>query len=370
MELIETEAIVIGAGVVGVAIARELSKNNIETILIDKNNYIGEEVSARNSGVIHAGFYYPSKTLKAKFCNLGNKSIYNYCNDRSIYAKKTGKILVSSDKNSLSIFKNYKENAIKAGGQQLKLLSKSELTDLEPNVSCLYGLLSPETGVLDVHAYISSLENDFLKSGGVTSLNSELLSVSKNSNSFLSLLSNSDENFTIKSKIVIMATGLHSDNFFNKIPIDTKSLIKNINYSKGHYFKLSGKSPFNHLIYPLPTKFGLGIHAGFDIDGSIRFGPDTSRSSEISYKFDSGIKEKFVEAITEYWPGLNPEKLHEDYVGIRPKIQKNSESFADFSILSKEEHGLENFIFLQGIESPGLTCSLPIAKYVYNLVNN
>jgi len=368
MELIETEAIVIGAGVVGVAIARELSKNNIETILIDKNNYIGEEVSARNSGVIHAGFYYPPETLKAKFCNLGNKSIYNYCNDRSIYAKKTGKILVSSDKNSLSVFKNYKENAIKAGGQQLELLSKSELTDLEPNVSCLYGLLSPETGVLDVHAYISSLENDFLKSGGVTSLKSELLSVSKNSNSFLSLLSNSDENFTIKSKIVIMATGLHSDNFFNKLPIDTKSLIKNINYSKGHYYKLSGKSPFKHLIYPLPTKFGLGIHAGFDIDGSIRFGPDTSRSSEISYKFDSGIKEKFVEAISEYWPGLDAVKLHEDYVGIRPKIQKSSESFADFSILGELDHGVENFIFLQGIESPGLTCSLPIAKFVCNLL--
>ena len=166
-----------------------------------------------------------------------------------------------------------------------------------------------------------------------------------------------------------MATGLYSDQFINNPIINKKDILKTINYSKGHYFKLSGKSPFKHLIYPLPTKYGLGIHAGFDIDGSVRFGPDTEWSSEIDYSFNSQLKQKFVDAIKNYWPELNPDKLNEDYVGIRPKIQKPEESFADFSILNFENHGIENFIFLQGIESPGLTCSLPIADYVYDKLN-
>ena len=368
MESIETQALVVGAGVVGTAIARQLSISGIETILVEKNSCIGEEVSARNSGVIHAGFYYPPQSLKAQFCNLGNKLIYNYCKDRDIYAKKTGKILVSSNKNSPGIFRNYIENARKAGGQNLRELSKAELNDLEPSISSAYGLLSPESGVLDVHKYIASLENEFLKSGGITSLRTKFLKVSKNNKTFSSILSNANENFIITSKIVIIAAGLHSDQLHHCLPISAKNLCKPVNYSKGHYFKLSGAAPFKHLIYPLPTRFGLGIHAGFDIDGSIRFGPDALWSSEISYKFTPGLKEIFVEAIKDYWPELDPEKLHEDYVGIRPKIQKLSESFADFSILSEEDHGLEDLIFLQGIESPGLTCSLPIANYVLNLL--
>ena len=370
MQPIDTECLIVGGGVIGLAIARELSSNNVETILVEKNNCLGEEVSARNSGVIHAGFYYPQTSLKSQFCNLGNKMIYAYCKDKNIYAQKTGKILVSSDKDSINFFNKYKENAIFAGGEALQVLSKSELLNLEPNISSDFCLLSPETGVLDVHSYISSMENDFIKSGGTVALKTKFLNFDKDTNYFKTYLRSENESFEIRSKFLIMTIGLHSDKHINNLPISNKNSFRKINYSKGHYFKLSGKSPFNHLIYPLPTKYGLGIHAGFDIDGSVRFGPDTSWVSEIDYKFDVKLKKKFVTAIHEYWPKLNPEKLHEDYVGIRPKIQKRSETFADFSILRKEEHGLENFIFLQGIESPGLTCSLPIAKFVYNSVIN
>ena len=369
MESIETQAIVVGAGVIGTSIARNLAKNNIETILIDKNNFIGEEVSARNSGVIHAGFYYPKDSLKAKFCNKGNKAIYKYCSEKKIYARKTGKILVSSDKNALEIFNQFNENAIASGGDELEIISKKDLRDLEPNIIADYALLSPETGVLDVHNYLKSIESDFLNFKGTLSLRTEFINFTKNSNSFASICKTENELFEIKSRILIMATGLYSDQFINNPIINKKDILKTINFSKGHYFKLSGKSPFKHLIYPLPTKYGLGIHAGFDIDGSVRFGPDTEWSSEIDYSFNSELKQKFVDAIKNYWPELNPDKLNEDYVGIRPKIQKPEESFADFSILNFENHGIENFIFLQGIESPGLTCSLPIADYVYDQLN-
>ena len=369
MQSIDTECLIVGGGVVGLAIAREFSKNNIQTILLDKNKYIGEEVSARNSGVIHAGFYYPQNSLKARFCNNGNKLIYEYCASNNVYTKKTGKILVSSDKSAPTIFKKYMENAISAGGEPLKLIFEKQIKELEPNITSTYGLISPESGVLDVHNYMKSLELDFLNDKGMLSLRTEFIDFSHNNFLFSSICRSEEEEFQIKSKILIMATGLYSDRFINNKFINDKNLIKKINFSKGHYFKLSGKSPFKHLIYPLPTDHGLGIHAGFDIDGSVRFGPDTSWVSEINYQFDSSLKEKFIEAIQEYWPNLNPDKLHEDYVGIRPKIQKPNESFSDFSILDRNHHGIDKLVFLQGIESPGLTCSLPIANYVYDKVN-
>ena len=368
MDRVTTEALVVGAGVVGLAIARELSKNNIETILIEKNTVLGDEVSSRNSGVIHAGFYYPQKSLKAQFCNIGNKFIYEYCHERGIYAKRTGKIIVSSDIKSLDIFKSYSDNAIKTGGQELQLLSKTDLSLLEPNISSEFGLLSPETGVLDIHNYIASLENDFTNLGGTTALTTKFIKCIKKNGVYISTLNTAGEEFEISSRILIIAAGLHSDKLRNQLPLKNSLQVKALNYSKGHYFKLSGAPPFKHLIYPLPSIFSLGIHAGFDIDGSVRFGPDTNQTSEINYSFDIDIKNKFVTAIRDYWPSLNPERLREDYVGIRPKIQKEPESFTDFSILSRSDHGLENFIFLQGIESPGLTCSVPIAKYIFNLI--
>ncbi len=369
MYTIETEAVIIGAGVIGTSIARTLSKNGVETILIDKNDFIGEEVSSRNSGVIHAGFYYPQKSLKAKFCNKGNKSIYQYCRERGIYAKKTGKILVSSDEKAKGAFNKYSENAKAVGGDELISINQERLKELEPNINAKFALLSPESGVLDVHNYIKSLESDFLDSKGTVSLRTEFIDFINKDNLFISLCKTNEEKFEIKSRILIMATGLYSDQFSKNNLINKKNIIRTVNYSKGHYFKLSGKSPFNHLIYPLPTKYGLGIHAGFDIDGSVRFGPDTEWTNEIDYKFNSALKDKFIKAIKDYWPDLDQEKLNEDYVGIRPKIQKPDESFADFSILTNKDHEIENFIFLQGIESPGLTCSLPVADYVYDQLN-
>ena len=369
MDIIDSNVLIIGGGVIGLSIAASLSESGYETILVEKNIHLAEEVSARNSGVIHAGFYYPKNSLKSKFCNSGNKLIYDYCSKKNIYNKKTGKILVSNQKKSINIFKEYINNANYIHAEPLRIIDKAEIEKLEPDVEADYGLYSPETGILDVHSYSNSLENDIVSNNGLISLNSYLKNTKKIGDNFHSTIkTGTEECFEIKSKLIIFCAGLHSTKLKNIDIFQDKNIIKDINYTKGHYFKLSGQSPFNHLVYPLPTKYGLGIHACFDIDGSVRFGPDTYITSKIDYTFEPGIKQNFVRAIKEYWPGLNEEKLHEDYVGIRPKIQKSNENFADFSILGPNDHQIDNCIILQGIESPGLTCSLSIADYVTRMI--
>ena len=370
MDIINTNVLVVGGGVVGLSIAAHLAKEGLETILIEKNSKLAEEVSARNSGVIHAGFYYPKGSLKSKLCNYGNKLLYQYCNDNNIYNKKTGKILVAKNQESLNLFKKYIDNANSINAEPLKILEKKEIQKLEPSVVANYGLLSPETGVLDVHAYITSIENEVVTNGGLISLTTLLKNTKKIGDFFHSIVSTGTEEFIIKSNIVIFSAGLHSRKLKNIDIFNNKNIAKDINFTKGHYFKLSGKSPFTHLVYPMPTKYGLGIHAGFDVDGSVRFGPDTFLTSKIDYSFEPGVKKTFVDAIKDYWPDLDEDKLNQDYVGIRPKIQKQGEKFADFSVLGPNEHGINNCVFLQGIESPGLTCSLPIANYVSSLVKN
>ena len=349
---------------IGLLVANQLSNKGLEKILVEKNTVLGEEVSARNSGVIHAGFYYPAGSLKYQFCNIGNKALYSYCKQKGVNTKRTGKILVSKDKNANAIFQRYIKNSQFIGASSLTILDYNELNKLEPEIEADYGLYSPETGIVDVHGYLSALASDFEANNGLISLRTKLLDSKKVGEYFYSKLQSGQEKFNVKSKYIVFCTGLHSFNMTRTELFSEVKEVKNINFTKGHYFKLSGRTPFNHLIYPLPTKFGLGVHATFDLDGSVRFGPDTEFSSGIDYSFSPGVKDQFLSAIKDYWPDVLSENLHEDYVGVRPKIQKKNEQFADFSILTDQNHGIENCVFLQGIESPGLTCSIPIGKYV------
>lgn len=367
MEKISTQILVIGAGVVGLAIARKLMLEGHETILVDKNSKIAEEVSARNSGVIHAGFYYPIGSIKSQLCNRGNQMIYEYCSEKDIFSNKTGKIVLGNNSDDLKKVNQYISNAEYYKGQPLSLISADEMRAIEPNILAEFGMLSRETGVLDVHHYAESLANDFEDFGGYLSVNTKFIDTKRKNKKFISTLETGEEKFLISSDFIIFSAGLNSDEI-----ITTKNFnediagIKKLNYTKGHYFKLRGKSPFNHLIYPMPTKLGLGIHAGFDIDGSVRFGPDTEVVDKVSYSFEPNMKQKFLSAIKRYYPAISIDDLEEDYVGIRPKIQASNELFADFSILSKNDHNIDKLIFLQGIESPGLTCSLSLAEYISN----
>lgn len=367
MDRISTNILVIGAGVVGLAISRKLALEGKEVILIDKNKKIAEEVSARNSGVIHAGFYYPQGSLKSQLCNLGNKMLYRYCDDKNIYTDNTGKIVIGNTDKDLSKINQYISNTEHYGGEPLIFLNSASLKEMEPNVVAEFGVLSKETGVIDVHQYAESLANDFESEGGYLSKNSIFKSLKKKNNKFISSIQTEEEEFEIMSEYIIFSAGLSSGNILSKKNFDQDvNGIKRLNLTKGHYFKLKGKSPFNHLIYPMPTKLGLGIHAGFDIDGTVRFGPDTEVVDTISYDFEPEMKTKFLDAIKRYYPDISDDSIEEDYVGIRPKIQASDEPFADFSILTRMDHQIENMIFLQGIESPGLTCSLAIAELINN----
>mgnify|MGYP001179799707 CR=1 FL=1 len=371
MDKISTNILVIGAGVVGLAISRRLMLEGKEVILIDKNQNIAEEVSARNSGVIHAGFYYPKGSIKSKLCNRGNKMLYKYCDEKGIYSKNTGKIVIGNTDQDLKKINQYISNTEHYGGQPLRFLNSSLIKEMEPNVVAEFGVFSKETGILDVHEYAESLANDFESGGGYLSKNSIFKSLKKKNNKFISSIKTGEEEFEIISEYIIFSAGLSSGDILSKKNFDQEvSGIKKLNFTKGHYFKLKGKSPFNHLIYPMPTKLGLGIHAGFDIDGSVRFGPDTEIVDKISYDFEPAMKTKFLNAIKKYYPEITKDSIKEDYVGIRPKIQTHDESFADFSILTKSDHQIENMIFLQGIESPGLTCSLALAEMISNNVEN
>jgi L-2-hydroxyglutarate oxidase LhgO len=371
MEKIYTKVLVVGAGIVGLAIARKLMLEGKDTILIDKNKKIAEEVSARNSGVIHAGFYYPPASLKSQLCNVGNKMLYKYCKEKNIFLENTGKIVLGNTDADLAIINKYISHAEHYQGEPLTLIKADDMRQIEPNVVASFGMLSPETGVLDVHHYSESLAHDFKGGGGHLSLNSIFAGMSKENDKFVSEVHTGEEKFHIISEYIIFAVGLNSGDILShpKYQEDIAG-IKKLNFTKGHYFKLKGKSPFSHLIYPMPTKLGLGIHAGFDIDGTVRFGPDTHVVNKISYHFEPNMKEKFLHAIRRYYPAILDDEIEEDYVGIRPKIQAADEKFADFSILLEREHKIKKLIFLQGIESPGLTCSLALGDLVNNYVAN
>ena len=228
-------------------------------------------------------------------------------------------------------------------------------------------LYSPNSGVIDVPEFVTALEGDIQHSGGLISLRTSFLSSSREKDSFV-INCKAEENFSIESKYLINCSGLNNERTLKNISNFPKEKIFKNYFAKGHYFKYSGKTPFLNLIYPISGQHSLGIHVGFDLAGGMRFGPDVEFVNEIDYSFNESLKSKFVSSISQYWPDIDPEKLHPDYTGIRPKITKPNESTKDFSIQTQNDHGIKNFINLQGIESPGLTSSLAIAKYVSRLV--
>ncbi len=364
MYTIETDILVIGAGVVGLACGKDLSDAGFRTIVIEKSDFIADSVSSRNSGVIHSGIYYKNNSLKARLCVQGKEELYKYAKDRKINHKKVGKVIFGSYSQEDEIKKLYK-NGIKNGLKELRILDNRSLKEIEPNIKSDIGLFVGDTGIIDVTEYARALANDIEQNNSYVSKNTNFKEVEIIDSFFYSLLQTKSETFKVKSKHLIIACGLDSYNVSQRIPfLKNHTDIKPLNLMKGHYYKINGEYPFNHLIYPLPDKFSLGIHSSFDLSGSTRFGPDAEKINKIDYSFSAGTKEKFVEKIKEYWPEILNEELYEDYVGIRPKIQLNSGVFADFSILTKNNHNIDNLFFLQGIESPGLTSSLAIAKYI------
>ena len=361
-----TDVIVIGGGVIGLSIARELSLSGKETIVLEKNERAGDVTSSRNSGVIHAGIYYPENFLKTKLCVEGNRLIYAYASEKKINHKKYGKLIIASNKKELA---NLKAILIQGKKNKVEIVKVEKEKALENNPGLIFyeALYSPTSGVIDVPEYVTALEGDIQHFGGLISLRTSFISAKQKKGKFVVSCLSGDE-FSIESKYLINCSGLSNELTLRSIENFPKNKIFKNYFAKGHYFKYSGKSPFSNLIYPVSGQHSLGIHVGFDLAGGMRFGPDVEFINEIDYSFNESLKSKFVDSISKYWPEFNEDKLHPDYTGIRPKITKPNESMRDFSIQTVKDHGVKNFINLQGIESPGLTSSLAIGKLVNSLL--
>ena len=359
---------IIGAGVVGLSIAKSCSELGMTVVVLEKDSRAGEGISSRNSGVIHAGIYYPNESLKTKFCLSGNKLLYDYAKAKNINHKRIGKYIIASSKDELEKLEGiYKKGVLNS--VTLNFLSKEKMKSIYPDLNVEAGIYSPNTGIIDVPELINALEGDIQHNNGLISLNTKFISAQKN-NSCFTISCDDGNKFSINSKYLINASGLNSDLISQQIDTLDKKYYSSIKYAKGHYFKYSGSHPFTTLVYPLASEFSSGLHVGFDLSGQIRFGPDITWVDDIDYSFDESLKDSFMSSIIKYWPDIESKKLHPDYVGIRPKLQDIGEKMKDFSISDSSIHGVEGLINIQGLESPGISSSLAIGEYVKHMINS
>jgi L-2-hydroxyglutarate oxidase LhgO len=355
---------IIGAGIVGLAIAFKLSKQfpKAKILLLESNSQFGSETSSRNSEVIHAGIYYPENSLKAELCFDGREQLYQFCKDYSVPFKRIGKLIVASDVNDIAKLETLQNNAVK-NNVSLKVLNEKECLKLEPNVNAKAALFSENTGIIDSHQYMATLLKLAEQQGVLYSPNTHFMDANKTTKGFDIRVNTREGHFDFSSQYLINSAGLHATEVATKI---SNSFIPQYHLCRGHYFSYQEKSPFSHLIYPIPNQntAGLGIHATLDLAGQVRFGPDVEFIAKLDYSGNEERKQHFIRAIQPYFQKLNPEKLVFNYCGIRPKLTGPNEAAADFMIQTSAQHNLEGLINLFGIESPGLTASLAIADRV------
>ncbi|SFK33944.1 NAD(P)/FAD-dependent oxidoreductase [Methylocapsa palsarum] len=372
-EVPDVECIVIGAGVIGLAAARSLAQSGRETVLLEAGRAIGTGISSRNSGVIHAGIYYPRNSLKARFCVEGRKKLYDYCETRQIPHRRCGKIVVAPLQSQRAQLMAIEAQARINGVDDLIVLEGDALRDLEPELKGEIGLLSPSTGLIDAHALMLSLQGDFEASGGAIAFGSPVVGGAAAPGRII-VFTGGAEPTALSARHVIVAAGLSTPAVaaaFNGIaPLS----IPKQHAAKGNYFALQGRAPFSRLIYPMPEPGGLGTHLTLDLDGRARFGPDVEwldlkSGASPDYSVDPSRAAKFYASIRAYWPGLNDGALAPDYAGVRPKLSGPGQPPADFLIQDETLHGAPGLILLYGIESPGLTSCLAIAHYIAEAVS-
>ena len=361
-----SDIVIIGAGVIGLAIAKNLSEQGKNVLVLEELHEFGKITSSRNSGVIHAGIYYPEDSLKAKMCVEGNKLLYDYCNKFSIPYKNTKKILVASTEEQIKIIDDIKLQAEKNGVEDIKKISHSMVSTLEPLIQCKEALLIPSSGIIDPYSFMSSLEGQIKDSKGILSYNSKVSKINFDGKKFTLLVQNKSNYFTsIECKVLINSAGLYASNIANSIEELNKKFIPQIYFAKGNYFSISRDLGIKHLIYPIPDNFGLGIHLTIEMDNTVKFGPDIEWVDNINnYEVKKSKKDKFVAEILKYLPTLDANLLTANYSGIRPIVNKKNKHMRDFIIDSNKNHNMLGLINLYGIESPGLTSSLSLAKHI------
>jgi L-2-hydroxyglutarate oxidase LhgO len=360
--------------VVGLAVARAIALSpkfaGKELLVLEAANAIGTGTSSRNSEVIHAGIYYPQGSLKAQLCVQGRAMLYDYCAERGIAHKRCGKLIVATNEAQVAQLQGIIAKAAANGVHDLKLLTRNEARALEPQLECIAAVHSPSTGIIDSHALMLSLQGDFENSGGLVVLNSPIAGVFIASNAIKLIVNSVNESGTEQSteiwtKNLVNAAGLSAPQLAQRMQgLDAKHVPQDY-YAKGNYFTLSGKSPFNHLIYPVPEAAGLGVHLTLDLGGQAKFGPDVEWvESADDLVVNPARGNAFYAEVRKYWPHLQDGALIPGYAGMRPKISAPNEAAADFMIQGPEDHGVHGLVNLFGIESPGLTSSLAIGEKV------
>ena len=358
------DAVVIGAGVVGLAIARQLSLDGREVIILESENAIGTATSSRNSEVIHAGIYYPHGSLKARSCVEGRALLYRYCSERGIPHVRCGKLIVATDAAQLGELEAIRKKAHANGVTDVAWLTLDEAHAMEPAVSCVGALHSPSTGVIDSHALMLAMLGDAQAHGAMLAFLSPVERACVHNDGSIELKVGGKEPMHLSARAVVNAAGLTAPSLARRIEGFPPDKAPPEFYAKGNYYSLIGRSPFSRLVYPVPEPGGLGVHVTIDLGGQARFGPDVEWIDRIGYEVDPRRAERFYAAIRRYWPGLPDGALAPGYAGIRPKIAGPKDPAPDFLIQGPEEHGVAGLVNLFGIESPGLTASMALALEV------
>lgn len=357
----QLDVVVIGGGVIGMAVARRLALAGREVVLLEAESSLGAHTSSRNSEVIHAGIYYEPGSLKARLCVAGKHALYDYCSEHAVPFQRIGKLIVATQLRQREVLEKLKAQAAANGVHDLEWVDQKTLRELEPAVAAEVALWSPSTGILDSHEFLMSLKREAVHAGAVVAHSSPVLGGAITDRG-VSLRVGGAEPAEIECRQLVNAAGLFAPLVARSIDGIPPEIIPAAHLAKGHYFTLTGPSPFRHLIYPVPEPGGLGVHVTLDLAGVVRFGPDVQWVDQVDYGFDASRSDHFYSVIRTYYPALADAALQPGYTGIRPKIVPSGAPAADFLIQGPDVHGLP-VVSLYGIESPGLTASLSLADH-------
>ena len=363
----KVDLLIIGVGVVGLAIAEAVAAKNRQVVVLEKNDSFGQETSSRNSEVIHAGIYYPKEFLKSRLCLQGNSLLYAWCEKHGVPHRRIGKFIIAANEEECADLEWIKKTAEDNGVEKLEYWGQAQLKNKEPEVKALAALFSPSTGIIDTHRLMQTLLISAEGKDAIITYRSEVTAIHFDGSTWNLDINNGE--YCICTKAIVNSAGLHADHIAALAGIDIDAAGYRLKPCKGNYFTATPAPKINHLIYPVPVKnnVGLGIHATLDLSGRVRFGPDSQYISDdqpLDYTVDEALKPAFHESIHRYLPGVSIDDLNPDMSGIRPKIQGPGDPVMDFIIREEGDRGLPGLINLIGIESPGLTACLAIGEYI------
>jgi len=354
------DAVVVGAGVVGLAVARALAQSGREVVILEAEDAIGTHTSSRNSEVIHAGIYYPKGSLKARACVAGKERLYEYCVAHGVPHRRSGKLIVATSQEQVGELENIQKKAHANGVTDVVWMTREQVVALEPEISCVAGLYSPSTGIIDSHALMLAYLGDAEERGAMLALKTHLLGAQVTTDGFVVRSDQMD----VACNILVNSGGLRAPSIARLVEGYPAEKAPREFYAKGNYYSLTRRAPFSRLVYPVPEPGGLGVHVTLDLAGQARFGPDVEWIDRIDYAVDPKRSERFYAAIRRYWPGLPDGALSPGYAGIRPKTAGPKEPAPDFEVQGPSVHGVPGLVHLFGIESPGLTASLALSAIV------